>query len=182
MADKPSLSELGLDGGPQSEVPKHSPAVCKFCGVRVKSPETECSACKEIRQTSSTASLTRKLPLETERAIPWLPITIAGAIVISLLLILAAITSDGSRGEPTYRDALQVLVDEVDGNLKANIFGEVTCKGSHAYVVLESDYFNRLDEAAKRLTLTSVRDQWVTRCHGTNLTFKKWDGTVVAEL
>ena len=82
----------------------------------------------------------------------------------------------------TYQDAMQVLVDEVDEKIKANVFGKVTCEGDHLYVVLEKDYFTRLDESTKRLATTSVRDQWVKKCYGKRVTFKRWNGEIVAEL
>ncbi|WP_146441056.1 hypothetical protein [Crateriforma conspicua] len=84
--------------------------------------------------------------------------------------------------QPTYCDALQVLVDELDDRLSADIFGTVTCKGKHAFVVLEADYFVRLDPKAKRELLTRLRDEWVNRCFGNKVTFKTWDGKIVAEL
>ncbi len=82
----------------------------------------------------------------------------------------------------TYCKILQALVDEIDEKTDASIFGEVTCEGGHAYVVVDADYFIRINEKSRMHLLTGISDQWREKCNGTAVTFKTLKGAIVAEM
>jgi len=88
--------------------------------------------------------------------------------------------SSASVSTPTYADAIQVLLDDVDSQIRANVFGKASVDGRHLVVTLEDDYFS-LDEKTKRYALTKIHETWVKDCYGNKSTFKSWDGKVVAE-
>ncbi|WP_146414015.1 hypothetical protein [Crateriforma conspicua] len=73
-------------------------------------------------------------------------------------------------------------MDDINKNLSANIFGDVACDGLHAYVVVELEYFTRLDTDSRRLILTTIRDEWRDEFDGERITFKTWDGSIIAEM
>lgn len=82
---------------------------------------------------------------------------------------------------PTYKDAIQALVDDVDQKLGANIFGTVSTSGRSAKIIIESEYFTRLEPDAQRLALETVAKAWKEQCYGKEIKFTTWNGKLVAE-
>jgi hypothetical protein len=188
----PTLRDLGLDDGDDSLPPVRT-APCEICGVAIPFGRRECDHCSEIRKSSSTTnrrvtSPTAQIPNATRTT--GLPLKlIAGVIGVFVIVAMFRSKPETDRGQttystnsptPTYRDALQVLVDDIDQKLNANIFGDVTVTGKHAFVVVEASFFVKMAPDAQRLALEGIRDQWFSKCYGTNITFKTWNGTVVA--
>ena len=72
-------------------------------------------------------------------------------------------------------------MDELDEKIHANVFGKVTVVGKDAEVVLEESYFEKMAPDVQRFTLEQVRDIWFTKCYGKSITFKTWNGSIVAK-
>jgi hypothetical protein len=189
-----TLSDLGLDDDDDS--PSMTPtAKCRICGVAIGSGMIHCDTCKEMIRTSS-ATTSEKPPThrKTDAAKPSPPsflygigrVLLIGFGVFFLMGIVAALLGPETESKPpkrelTYADSLQALVDDMDRHMKTDVYGQVTQKGSHAFVVLESDFFTRMDPKTQRFAIESVRDRWFHDCNGKNITFKTWNGTVVAD-
>lgn len=91
-------------------------------------------------------------------------------------------TPSASADSPTYCDALQVLVDELDANMSANFFGIVSCNGKNAMVTLEPDYFSKMKSDAQQALLTGVKTQWFEKCYGNQIKFvNSITGGVIAD-
>lgn len=190
----PTLKDLGLDDGDDTPVPNRT-AKCMTCGATVAIGTRECASCGEIRRTSSTTVRRSAYPASVEvdqksRKPIWILLGVAAALGFPLIMLsnrdesIDRPDAESPRvnwDQPTYRDLMQVLVDGLDDQLKANVFGYVTVKGKHLFVVVEADFFVRLTPDAKRLALESIRDQWFSKCYGENATFKTWNGEVVAQ-
>jgi hypothetical protein len=57
----------------------------------------------------------------------------------------------------------------------------VTSNGSDAQVVLEEAFFVKMESEAQRSLIENVRDLWFTKCYGKTITFKTWNGSVIAK-
>lgn len=89
--------------------------------------------------------------------------------------------STSTAGEKAYQKAIQALVDDVDKKLGANIFGTVSTSGRSAKIIIESEYFTRLEPDAQRLALETVAKAWKDQCYGKEIKFTTWNGKPVAE-
>jgi hypothetical protein len=182
---------------------------CPFCAKRILANAIKCKHCGEmLNAVAENHRLSRnseesKTPLPNRK-----PLSCAVTLVIAMILccmglyvplrILGvrrdsstpdATTSSTSNpnatrptlgaGNLTYCDSLQVLVDDIDANLKTDIFGSVSCNNKSANVRLNSDYFIRLDERTQRFALESIREKWFNDCYGTDITFHTLNGTII---
>jgi predicted RNA-binding Zn-ribbon protein involved in translation (DUF1610 family) len=166
---------------------------CRFCGEFL---DGRVPAHKVIQQPAQTiqAPIPRRTSILHSEGCNTISIIILACIFIGFPVLCLGVlglntesnnssSSSQSGSNVTCEELFQVLVDEIDERLKTNVFGRVTRKGDHLFVVLQNDYFEKMDERTQRFALESIRDQWIkSACYGKKVTFTRWDGSVVAEL
>jgi hypothetical protein len=206
--DQPSLEALGLDGPALGKVPCPSCLRTIQYPINRAGTDAKCPGCKHAFKLPSAAPISTsnevisgassnstqamqyaRSQLPKTRRINsafWLIACFIGVPFVFVLFICSGAgpaprTESSSPSRLTYADAIQALMDDVDSMLKSDIYGKAKCDGNHLTVTLEDDYFS-LDAKTKRLALTRVHETWVKDCYGKRSTFKRWDGSIVAEL
>lgn len=172
---EPTLSDLGLD-------------------QPVQPPSSKISISRLQQESEDEQPVAARIASEPPKKSKWALWLFLG--VCAFALFIRAITGDvpakgpadagraiseTNQQQPSFGDALQVLVDEVDQRLNANIFGKVTTSGRSAKVIVESDYFAKLDAKSQRFAIETIAEQWKTKCYGKDIKFTSWNGQVVAE-
>jgi hypothetical protein len=207
--ENPSLDVLGLGGPASAKVP--CPSCLQTIQYPLTQAGTaKCPGCKHsftlptvapistnneliaeptpVRQAATSAHAMRyaKSQLPKSRRINvafWLTACFIGIPFVFVIYACSGVGSPPSSVDEgqVRRDKMKAVVDFWENEAGSTVFGNTKSEGRHLIVTLEDGYFS-MDATSQRLSVTEVHKTWVTVCHGNKSTFKRWNGSVVAEL